>query len=115
MAGGMPFLFSLVACCLCTWKHIYAHNHTLVLAVNAASVLILLCLVHMYQLSCSCDLQNVADGNGLAASPKPGDISYIRDPYFKTIYDRASNAMTASAPTSALRGKNLELEWCSIF
>ncbi|KAL3145865.1 hypothetical protein ABBQ38_015235 [Trebouxia sp. C0009 RCD-2024] len=49
-------------------------------------------------------VKNVQSGSGLAANPKPEDVSYIRDPYFTTIYDRANNAMTASAPTSTLRG-----------
>ena len=52
-------------------------------------------------------VQNTAAGNGVSAAPKASDISYIRDTYFGTVYDEASQAMTATAPMSALRGELL--------
>lgn len=50
-------------------------------------------------------MQNTESGNGPDANPKVGDISYIRDKYFQTVYDQANSAMTATSPMSTLRGK----------
>lgn len=52
-------------------------------------------------------LQNTAAGNGVDANPKVGDISYIRDRYFQSVYDQANTAMTATSPMSTLRGRSL--------
>lgn len=51
-------------------------------------------------------MQNTESGNGPSANPKVGDISFIRDRYFQTVYNQANNAMTASSPMSTLRGRN---------
>ena len=52
-------------------------------------------------------LQNTESGNGVEANPKVGDISYIRDRYFQSVYDQATKAMTATSPMSTLRGMDL--------
>lgn len=61
-------------------------------------------------------MQNTEAGNGPDANPKVGDISYIRDRYFQTVYDQAKSAMTATSPMSTLRGRNPPLLsrscWC---
>lgn len=49
-------------------------------------------------------VNNTEAGNGPDANPKVGDISYIRDRYFQTVYDQAKSAMTATSPMSTLRG-----------
>lgn len=50
-------------------------------------------------------VNNTATGNGVQANPKPGDISYIRDRYFETVYQMVNSSLTAnSAPASTLRG-----------
>lgn len=59
-------------------------------------------------------MQNTEAGNGPDSNPKVGDVAYIRDRYFQTVYDQANSAMTATSPMSTLRGKKLILYFTNV-